>query len=490
MLKDTELDFIRLSKYLVFASAEDDRNVVLFDPRNLGILEVYEDEAPLAPKSMVYSKEYGYLLGKNKTKTILNFWKMKQTKPLQKCPLPENIMSLALSSSQVYCLGGGQSGSVYIWSTLTGDIEKKFVAHNKGVLSLRLSGDDSLVFTASEDASIKVWTLVSIFGSKSDIFTTHQGRRDGIPQPLYTLLGHIDRVTNIWINSNLSDLLASVSADRTARIWDISKGIEIKKLSFDSALTSCVFDSQEEFLFIGNKKGVIKSVKLHDQTEIFSDEGEAQPIRDSKLTMVDFIGHKGEVTCLAFESEGYVLISGGEDKQIIIWSVNGTIVKTLNLLTSAISNLLIIERPAEYQKEDTRKKSKRPISFSPFSKFEEAKKSEKRKNDPIFLEKNDGSVDILRDLRKCRENMSIDNILLEEFSNSLNSNPTTTSRTMRSEPKKENDSEQSQEIEKLKDINRILFNRLYTCLLYTSDAADDLLCVDLGGRRIIKKKNI
>src|SRR5680860_462611 len=32
-------------------------------------------------------------------------------------------------------------------------------------------------------------------------------------------------------------------------------------------------------------------------------------------------------------------------------------------------------------------------------------------------------------------------------------------------------------------------NQLCThCLLYTSDAADDLLCVDLGGRRIIKKK--
>ena len=27
-----------------------------------------------------------------------------------------------------------------------------------------------------------------------------------------------------------------------------------------------------------------------------------------------------------------------------------------------------------------------------------------------------------------------------------------------------------------------------TCLLYTSEAADDLLCVDLGGRRNIKKK--
>ena len=26
------------------------------------------------------------------------------------------------------------------------------------------------------------------------------------------------------------------------------------------------------------------------------------------------------------------------------------------------------------------------------------------------------------------------------------------------------------------------------CILYTSEAADDLLCVDLGGRRILKKK--
>src|SRR5678816_4881394 len=31
-------------------------------------------------------------------------------------------------------------------------------------------------------------------------------------------------------------------------------------------------------------------------------------------------------------------------------------------------------------------------------------------------------------------------------------------------------------------------NFLYTCLLYTSDAADERSSVDLGGRRIIKKK--
>ena len=30
--------------------------------------------------------------------------------------------------------------------------------------------------------------------------------------------------------------------------------------------------------------------------------------------------------------------------------------------------------------------------------------------------------------------------------------------------------------------------RTYSCLLYTSDAADERSSVDLGGRRIIKKK--
>ena len=32
--------------------------------------------------------------------------------------------------------------------------------------------------------------------------------------------------------------------------------------------------------------------------------------------------------------------------------------------------------------------------------------------------------------------------------------------------------------------------RIHTCLLYTSDAADERSSVDLGGRRIIKKKTL
>src|SRR5450756_2292652 len=42
------------------------------------------------------------------------------------------------------------------------------------------------------------------------------------------------------------------------------------------------------------------------------------------------------------------------------------------------------------------------------------------------------------------------------------------------------------EVESLSERYAFVLRRMAGCLLYTSDAADDLLCVDLGGRRIIK----
>ena len=39
-----------------------------------------------------------------------------------------------------------------------------------------------------------------------------------------------------------------------------------------------------------------------------------------------------------------------------------------------------------------------------------------------------------------------------------------------------------------KELRPMIYSYPCTCLLYTSDAADEQLSVDLGGRRIIKKK--
>ena len=46
--------------------------------------------------------------------------------------------------------------------------------------------------------------------------------------------------------------------------------------------------------------------------------------------------------------------------------------------------------------------------------------------------------------------------------------------------------ETATELDKTTEKRRSAISLASVCLLYTSDAADDLLCVDLGGRRIIK----
>ena len=48
----------------------------------------------------------------------------------------------------------------------------------------------------------------------------------------------------------------------------------------------------------------------------------------------------------------------------------------------------------------------------------------------------------------------------------------------------------TQNLEAINSRTFIGSGKVEDCLLYTSDAADDLLCVDLGGRRIIKIKNL
>ena len=44
-------------------------------------------------------------------------------------------------------------------------------------------------------------------------------------------------------------------------------------------------------------------------------------------------------------------------------------------------------------------------------------------------------------------------------------------------------------VDKLRVTGNKLDDKIYYCLLYTSDAADERSSVDLGGRRIIKKKH-
>lgn len=78
----------------------------------------------------------------------------------------------------------------------------------------------------------------------------------------------------------------------------------------------------------------------------------------------------GEVTNLVYNAELGNLISAGGDGKIIFWNIDGKIVKQIHLFKKAVANLILFERPAEYDSSLTiAQKIKKAVEFKAFRKY-------------------------------------------------------------------------------------------------------------------------
>lgn len=75
--------------------------------------------------------------------------------------------------------------------------------------------NDDLIFSASEDTTIKVWQIPE--GGPTETVTT----------PVADLHGHSKKVTLLRAHPTANNVLGSVSGDETVKIWDVEKGTEI-----------------------------------------------------------------------------------------------------------------------------------------------------------------------------------------------------------------------------------------------------------------------
>ena len=58
-------------------------------------------------------------------------WPAVQDAVLQRCFAVEPITAVACSLDGVYCAGGGQSGSIYVWEVPSGRLLRSWPAHYK-----------------------------------------------------------------------------------------------------------------------------------------------------------------------------------------------------------------------------------------------------------------------------------------------------------------------------------------------------------------------
>lgn len=172
--------------------------------------------------------------------------------------------------------------------------KSSLTGHRGGITSISIHPKYSILASASEDTTIKLWD-----------FETSQYER--------TLKGHTGSVTGVAFDHS-GDLLASCSIDMTAKIWDTSTYTCIKTLKgHDHSVSSVKFSTNNLHLLSCSRDQTIKCWDV-----------------SSGFCTRTYSGHTDWVRCISLSLDGEIIASGSSDQSIIIWNFhNGSITQTL-----------------------------------------------------------------------------------------------------------------------------------------------------------------
>ncbi|XP_071448307.1 protein FAN-like [Hetaerina americana] len=96
--------------------------------------------------------------------------------------------------------------------------------------------------------------------------------------------------------------LVSCGMDSYFRVFDLKTRMQVYSKAMDEQLGCLAWDSS--YLLLGGRQG---SLYVWDLVGV---------------TLVQQIGaHRGAVTCLAVSSDGSIVVSGGEDRRVLVWSI-------------------------------------------------------------------------------------------------------------------------------------------------------------------------
>lgn len=219
----------------------------------------------------------------------------------------------------------GNDHTARVWDAATGTTLRVFTGHDGPVSTCDISADGTLLATGGHDRSVRLWDI-----------------GDGTRRALLT--AHSDRVTACLFSPD-GTRLVTTGRDRVAIVWDVRTGTPVRHLLHPSAVLACDFSPEGAAVATVCEDGGCRVWDLRTGTErtlfggsaavlscAFSPDGKflATAGADQDVTLWDvatgtrarvLTGHTDTVASCAFSPDGTLVASAGHDLTTRIWDV-------------------------------------------------------------------------------------------------------------------------------------------------------------------------
>jgi len=284
-------------------------------------------------QSICFSKD-NVLFSGQCDKNAVNMYHLRKSSPIFQCTLSERITSLQCSPDGIYLIGGGESGSIYVWQVASGNLLKIVNSGHVGAIrSLCVSsGDGSMVVSGGEDSVIRIWTMADLL----DI----QNGGDTLIKAVCSISSHSLAITWLQFTGTVGNhmKLISSSLDRTVKIFHVGSCTEICSIGYPCAIACVVLDRTEQVLFAAGVNGDIYETHLYPYVPMQQQQQQQQQIivtSNSKATTggaLNFGGtkivnvEKGNVLHQSHSDYVTGLFLTLDESKLISTSLDGTIV--------------------------------------------------------------------------------------------------------------------------------------------------------------------
>jgi len=257
------------------------------------------------------------------------------------------IQDVVISSDGQFALSGSWDNTLRLWDLNKGVTTRRFVDHERDVLSVAFSADNRQIVSGSRDKSIKLWNTLgeckyTIEGEDAHSEWVSCVRFSPSPSnPLIVSAGW-DHMVKVWnlnnckLRTNLighsgyintvtvspdGSLCASGGKDGIAMLWDLNEGKHLYSLQAGNTITDLAFSPNRYWLCAATPD----YIRIWDlESKGFVDEIGHKPTSDEskKEFVVDEKKVKENVpTCisLAWMPDGNTLFGGYTDGLIRVW---------------------------------------------------------------------------------------------------------------------------------------------------------------------------